>query len=101
MGTDVIPRYVTRHIATDPLHIKREPRYAVIDRSDGSTITTFMWARDAKDEAQRLSILAGACRECTGAGSIIADWGSSPDGDVPLGSECPRCKGTGRDPEGE
>jgi hypothetical protein len=92
-------QYGWEHIATDPLHLRDEPRYAVVDNNARSTVATFKWAYEAKDEADRLNIAAGACAQCNGDGQIIADYVSTPVGDLPVSEPCPRCGGTGKEPD--
>lgn len=88
-------RYVTRHIATDPDHIKREDRYAVVDTQTGETLTKHMWSGEAARACDDANIADGACRECAGVGSVIVDWAPGVDGDDPIGGDCPSCGGTG------
>lgn len=90
---EAAPPYTWEHIATDPLHIKKEMRYAVIRQSDGETVARFVWSGEAEAEARRLSLAAGACRGCGGTGEVQTGWNY----DIPLGGECPACGGTGRE----
>jgi len=87
--------YEWRHIATDPLHIKRENRYAVVRLSDGVVMSEHIWSCDAVNEAHRLNVAAGACPTCGGKGSIIVGYFETGDGESPEGGDCPDCGGTG------
>lgn len=86
------PPFVHEHIATDPMHIIDEARYAVKRVADDSVVSTHKWAGEAADKARRLSIEAGACPQCGGEGSIVAEY----DHGNAIGETCPTCDGSGK-----
>ncbi len=85
------PAYESRHIATDPLHIKQESRYAVIRLRDGRRISEHVWSCDAERAVNDLHIAEGACAQCSGKGWVVTDW----ERDGPTGGTCPSCRGSG------
>jgi hypothetical protein len=72
--------------------------FFVLDTATDDVVFRHRWSGVAVDRARALNVEHGACRECYGEGSVIVDWGSGPDGDVPIGGDCPRCNGSGREP---
>lgn len=88
--------YGWEKIRRGTLNIGPGPHYRVYDVDSGATAATFRWSDEAKADAAKRNIEAGACERCAGYGWVIVDYARTPDGETPIGAKCESCRGTGR-----